>query len=61
MPIRSRDKTVWVWEAAPGDEYEVVDVKHGHSQVRLVPAAAAPVGLVRPPHTLAAHASRLHD
>lgn len=28
----SRDKTVWVWEAAPGNEYEVVDVKHGHSQ-----------------------------
>ena len=27
-----RDKTVWVWEAAPGNEYEVVDVKHGHSQ-----------------------------
>jgi cytosolic iron-sulfur protein assembly protein CIAO1 len=27
-----RDKTVWVWEAAPGHEYEVVDVKHGHSQ-----------------------------
>lgn len=29
----SRDKTVWLWEAAPGNEYEVVDVKHGHSQV----------------------------
>lgn len=28
----SRDKTVWVWESSPGDEYEVVDVKHGHSQ-----------------------------
>ena len=29
----SRDKTVWLWEAQPGNEYEVVDVKHGHSQV----------------------------
>lgn len=29
----SRDKTVWVWEALPGNEYEVLDVKHGHSQV----------------------------
>ena len=28
-----RDKTVWVWEAGPGSEFEVVDVKHGHSQV----------------------------
>ncbi len=30
----SRDKTVWLWEVQPGHEYEVVDVKHGHSQVR---------------------------
>lgn len=30
----SRDKTVWLWELQPGHEYEVVDVKHGHSQVR---------------------------
>ena len=29
----SRDKTVWIWEAEPGHEYECVDVKHGHSQV----------------------------
>lgn len=29
----SRDKSVWLWEAGPGHEYEVVDVKHGHSQV----------------------------
>ncbi|GAB4817899.1 hypothetical protein N2152v2_004945 [Parachlorella kessleri] len=28
----SRDKTVWFWEALPGNEYEVLDVKHGHSQ-----------------------------
>lgn len=28
-----RDKTVWVWEALPGNEFECVDVKHGHSQV----------------------------
>lgn len=39
LAARSRDKTVWVWEAAPGDEYEVVDVKHGHSQVRRFPRA----------------------
>lgn len=30
----SRDKTVWIWEAEPGHEYECVDVKHGHAQVR---------------------------
>lgn len=30
----SRDKTVWVWEALPGNEYEVLDVKHGHTQAR---------------------------
>ncbi len=30
----SRDKTVWIWEAEPGHEYECVDVKHGHSQVK---------------------------
>ncbi len=30
----SRDKSVWIWEALPGDEYECVDVKQGHSQVR---------------------------
>ena len=29
----SRDKTVWVWEAEPGHEYECVDVKTGHTQV----------------------------
>lgn len=29
----SRDKSVWLWEVQPGQEYEVVDVKHGHSQV----------------------------
>lgn len=28
-----RDKTVWVWEALPGNEFEVIDVKYGHSQV----------------------------
>jgi hypothetical protein len=28
-----RDKTVWIWESLPGNEFEVVDVKHGHSQV----------------------------
>ena len=30
----SRDKTVWIWEAEPGHEYECVDVKQGHSQVK---------------------------
>ena len=29
----SRDKSVWLWEALPGNEYECVDVKQGHSQV----------------------------
>lgn len=28
----SRDKTVWIWEWLPGNEFEVLDVKHGHSQ-----------------------------
>jgi WD40 repeat protein len=27
-----RDKSVWVWESIPGNEYECVDVKHGHTQ-----------------------------
>ncbi|KAK9785246.1 hypothetical protein WJX73_000456 [Symbiochloris irregularis] len=27
-----RDKTVWIWEAEPGHEFECLDVKHGHSQ-----------------------------
>ena len=33
----SRDKSVWIWEALPGNEYECVDVKQGHSQVRPQP------------------------
>ena len=28
----SRDRTVWVWDALPGGEYECADVKQGHSQ-----------------------------
>ena len=27
-----RDRTVWIWETIPGNEYECVDVKTGHSQ-----------------------------
>ena len=34
----SRDKTVWIWEAEPGHEYECVDVKAGHSQAPSSPA-----------------------
>ena len=29
----SRDKSVWIWESLPGNEYECVDVKQGHTQV----------------------------
>lgn len=29
----SRDKSVWIWEVLPGNEYECVDVKQGHTQV----------------------------
>ena len=29
----SRDKSIWIWEALPGNEYECVDVKQGHAQV----------------------------
>jgi WD40 repeat protein len=28
----SRDKSVWLWEALPGYEFECVDVKQGHTQ-----------------------------
>jgi cytosolic iron-sulfur protein assembly protein CIAO1 len=28
-----RDRSVWVWEALPGNEFDCVDVKHGHTQV----------------------------
>lgn len=27
-----RDKTVWIWESFPGDDFECVDVKQGHTQ-----------------------------
>jgi WD40 repeat protein len=40
-----RDKSVWVWEALPGNEFECVDVKHGHAQAR---AAAVVASLPRP-------------
>jgi len=33
----SRDKSVWIWEALPGHEYECVDVKQGHTQARPQP------------------------
>lgn len=39
----SRDKTVWIWEAEPGHEYECVDVKHGHSQVARLQSAVCQV------------------
>jgi WD40 repeat protein len=29
-----RDRTVWFWERGLGEEYDCMDVKHGHSQVR---------------------------
>jgi WD40 repeat protein len=28
-----RDKSVWFWERGLGEEYDCMDVKHGHSQV----------------------------
>ena len=27
-----RDKTVWIWAAEPGHEYDCLDVKQGHTQ-----------------------------
>ena len=27
-----RDKTVWLWESFPGNDFECVDVKQGHTQ-----------------------------
>jgi WD40 repeat protein len=31
----SRDKSVWIWEALPGNDYDCVDVKQGHTQVKI--------------------------
>lgn len=28
----SRDKTAWIWELQPGNEYECVSVLQGHTQ-----------------------------
>lgn len=28
----SRDKSVWIWEVLPGNEFECVSVLQGHSQ-----------------------------
>lgn len=28
----SRDKSVWIWEMQPGNEYECVSVQQGHTQ-----------------------------
>lgn len=28
----SRDKTAWIWEVQPGNEYECVSVMQGHTQ-----------------------------
>ncbi len=34
-----RDRTVWVWEVLPGNDYETVDVmQKGHNQVGGMPA-----------------------
>ena len=32
-PGSKRACSVWIWEALPGNEFEVIDVKQGHSQV----------------------------
>ena len=35
-----RDKSVWIWEAQPGNEFECVSVLQGHSQdVKMPPPA----------------------
>ncbi len=49
----SRDKSVWLWEALPGNEYECMDVKQGHSQVRYPPQHVWPQP--QPPASAAAH------
>lgn len=40
-----RDKSVWIWEVLPGNEFEVLDIKQGHSQVTTWPPSALPIPL----------------
>lgn len=37
-----RDKAVWIWEVLPGNEFEVLDIKQGHSQVTACAAFGPP-------------------
>lgn len=52
----SRDKSVWIWESEPGHEYACVDVKHGHSQVKV---SSSPSTSFR--STMTRSVSFLHD
>ena len=34
-----RDKTIWIWAAEPGHEYDCLDVKQGHTQACKLPSS----------------------